>query len=495
MSAPDARILVVDDELGMREGCRRILEAEGYEVTTAGDGLSGLDAFQKQGPFSAVIADLKMPRMSGLELVEKVRRLDDDVVLFIITAYATIDTAVDATKRGAYSYIPKPFTPDELLVPVKHGLDRRLLTMESRRLREERMKRMLEVTLERSNSRTILSCMTDAVLVVNQDEQIVLRNAAAGRVLPEMEGRSIPAPLSALKCPPLEELLLAALQSGIGPGIVSKEITLGECSYLINVSPVAEPGGEIRGAVAVLRDVSAMKKLENAKSMFVSMVAHELKTPLAAIEGYLNLILSSGPGGDPADTESMMRKALTRASTVRTLVSDLLNLRAIEVAGLDLNRISLSLWDVVNQAATTARERAEAKGIELGLEADPGASEETILADRDALIMVFSNLIDNAIKYTPEGGHVWVRVEQDRVQARVTVRDDGIGMSGEELPRIFEEFYRAKNKRSEDVQGTGLGLTLVKRVVDMHHGRVTVLSEPGKGSTFTVSLPISGHEG
>ena len=155
-----ARILVVDDELGVREGCRKILAAEGYEVMTAGDGAAGLEQLVERGPFAVLLVDLQMPRMSGLELM-RVARLRDPVILpIIITAHATLDTAVEGTRQGAYSYIPKPFTPDELLLSIKNGLERRTLALEARHLREEREKRLLELASERSRSTTIIAAMT-----------------------------------------------------------------------------------------------------------------------------------------------------------------------------------------------------------------------------------------------------------------------------------------------------------------------------------------------
>ena len=132
------RILVVDDEIGMRDGCRRILAAEGFAVDTAEDGLVALEKFQAAGGFDVVISDLKMPRMGGMDLIEALHKIDEDALLLVITAYATIDTAVDATKRGAYGYIPKPFTPDELLLHVRNGLEKRGLRLEAPQLGEER---------------------------------------------------------------------------------------------------------------------------------------------------------------------------------------------------------------------------------------------------------------------------------------------------------------------------------------------------------------------
>jgi len=489
MSDEIPRILVVDDELGMREGCRKVLTSEGYDVQTAQDGLAALELFTEPGDFAGALIDLKMPRMDGIELIEHIRAYDEDAVLLVITAYATIQTAVEATKLGADGYVPKPFTPDELLLPLRSNLQRRALSIETKRLREEREKRLLELTFERSKSRTIIDCMTDGVLVVNRDRQIVLRNDAATRAVSECASfPTLAAPLEVLECAPLREFLEEILNAGSAPAIVSKEIALGEYFYMVNASRVVEPSGEVLGAVAVLRDITALKKLETAKSMFVSMVAHEVKNPLAAIEGYLNVILSGLAGEDPERDRQMMRRALLRARTLRTMISELMNLTALETGNFVMKRSPLNLDQVVAEAVESCREEAAKKEIELSFQSN--GEIEQILADRKAMLSVFTNLIDNAIKYTSNRGHVEVRLDRDSLYAKVAVRDDGIGMTEEERSKAFEEFFRAKNKYTVRVPGTGLGLSLVKRFVDMHQGRVTLKSSLGKGSTFTVLLPV-----
>ncbi len=491
MSDEPVRILVVDDELGMREGCRRILTMEGYEVHTAEDGLAGLALFESRRDFAVALVDLKMPRMGGIDLIGRLHELDRDVIILVVTAFAAIDTAVEATKRGAYSYIPKPFTPDELLLPVKNGLEHRALSIEARRLREEREQRLLEVAFERSKSNTIINCMTDGVVVVNRDRQVVLRNAAAARIMPECAAMPLPSSLDVLECAELKALVAETLAAPAGPGIVSQELALGSCTYMVNVSPLFEPGGQVSGVVAVLRDITALKKLETAKSMFVSMVAHEIKSPLAAIEGYLELVLGGEAGQDTARDRQMLERSQLRARTLRTMVSELMNLTAMQTGHFSLKRWPLDLGQVVKESVEACREKAREKAIALEFHCQRPQTHKPVLADRDAIRSIFANLVDNAVKYTPTRGHVAVGVEQDGLFAKVWVRDDGIGMSAEEKAKVFDEFYRAKNDYTAHVPGTGLGLTLVKRLVEMHEGRICLKTAPGDGSTFTISLPLS----
>lgn len=491
MNTEPVRILVVDDELGMREGCRKILTPEGYVVETAPDGVAGLEVFRQNGHFAVVLVDLKMPRMGGMELIKHLREIDDDVVIFVITAYAAIDTAVEATRRGAYGYIPKPFTPEELLLPIRNGLDRRNLAIEAKRLRAERESRLLELVRERSQSSTIISCMTDGVLVINRDSEIVLRNTAVARILPESSSVALPAPLSSLESEELRGLIVEVLESARQPVIVSRQIGLESLTYMVNASTVLGPSNDVLGAVAVLRDITELKKLETAKSMFMSMVAHEVKSPLAAVESQLTAVLGGALDDDVAQQRAMLERALLRARSLRTLVGDLLNLTAMETGKFTITRVPLGLRPVLEEVVDANREKAQEKGIEVFLDMQPEAEKALVMADRDALSLVFGNLVDNALKYTEGTGRVSVRLSVEGGFVRVEVRDSGIGMTEEEVGRIFDEFYRAKNEHTVRIPGTGLGLTLVKRLVEMHDGSIRVESRPGEGSTFTVKLPVA----
>ena len=491
MNEQGVRALVVDDEFGIREGCRRILTEEGFQVTTASDGLEALEIFEKEPHYSFALVDLLMPRLGGLELIKRLRAMEPDLLLIIITAHATIDTAVEGTKQGAYSYIPKPFTPEELLLTIRNGLERQALALEAKRLREEREKRLLEVASERSKSGTILRCITDGLLVINLEKLVVLRNNAAARIFPKAAKQDVPFSISELDYPKIEELIDEVLGGDPGPRIVSRELAMGKNTYMANLSPVIEPSAETSGAVAVFRDITELKKLETAKSMFVSMVAHELKNPLAATEGWLNLLLSGLVEHDPKEERHMIERSYLRVKTLRTLVSELLSITAIETGNFQLHRSTVEVAGIVREVVEAARERAVGKGIALTLNELLPEKEKTALADREALLLVFSNLIDNAIKYTPERGTVTIQVSQNGMYVSVSVKDDGVGMKPEELDRIFDEFYRVKNEYTADIPGTGLGLSLVKRLVELHQGQICADSTPGKGSIFKVEIPRS----
>jgi len=490
MTPQKTKILVVDDEYGMREGCRKVLGHEGYEVFTAPDGLKGLEEFTKHGDFSAALIDLKMPGMGGIELIEKIRSIDQDVVLLVITANTSIESAVEATKRGAFGYIPKPFTPNELVLPIKQGLEMRRLALNARRLRQEREARLLELTQERSKSSTIIGCLSDAVLVINLDDQIVLMNEAASMVNPLWLGKEAPFPIHTLGHPELEEILLETIHSGTGPRIFTREIVINIKTYMVNASPVIEPTGSVIGGVAVLRDISELKNIETAKSLFVSMVAHELKNPLAVVEGYLDLILCGDTDDDPDYARKILERSRLRVKTLRELIADIVTHSSIKTGRFSLSRIPIDLVELLRDCVREKEENALKKEIDLIVNRPDSSQMPSVLADVNAIRSIFKNLIDNAIKYTPASGKVSIEAAFEDGSIRVTVRDNGIGIDEQEREAIFEEFYRIRNAQTADIPGTGLGLSLAKNLVEMHHGRIVVDSAPGRGSAFTVILPV-----
>ncbi|HEX9920802.1 MAG TPA: response regulator, partial [Candidatus Methylomirabilis sp.] len=185
---------MVDDERSIRVGCQEILTKAGHQTDMAEDGFQG-QSFIRGDHYDMVLLDLKMPGPSGLELLEEIRRIDPETVTIIITGYATIETAVEAIKKGAYDYIPKPFTPDALRRVVDRGLERRRLALEAAQLRQERERSLLEVAQERSQTRTIIQCMADGVLVANRQGQLVLFNPAALSMLRLRATPRIGAPL------------------------------------------------------------------------------------------------------------------------------------------------------------------------------------------------------------------------------------------------------------------------------------------------------------
>lgn len=273
---------------------------------------------------------------------------------------------------------------------------------------------------------------------------------------------------------------------------------------------IRDAGGAIQGTVLVFRDITQLKRLEEARMEFVVNVSHELRTPITAIRGYAETLLDDGLKNQD-EARKFLEIIHRNAERLGRLLNDLLDLSNIELDRTPLSIRPLGVAEAVRQAVAMLAPQAERKAVRLATEF-PDALPP-VLADRDRLLQILVNLIDNAVKYTPEGGSVAVTARQvtgstghivdsarsvDELATRpvdhgglveIAVEDTGIGIPAKDLPRITERFYRVDKARSRDLGGTGLGLAIVKHLVQAHHGRLAIESEPGKGTRVRVILP------
>ena len=369
-------ILVIDDEFGIREGCRRVLEPEGFHVQGAASLQEGLQKLQENG-FELVLLDVMMPDGRGIDLLEPIRDLDPDIVCVIITGYATVELAIEAIKQGAYDFISKPFTSDQLLITVNQGLEKRHLSLEAKRL--------------------------------------------------------------------------AAVE---------------------------------RQAATLAREKQEMERLDRHKSAFMTTVAHELRAPVAGAQSLVRTLLR-GMGGDLNDQQKeILQRIEVRQSQLMDLINDLLSLAAGKTFDQDEPLKPISLASELRRILDQFSVEAGRKGITTSLK----SPEEDVLvqATQGGLTKIFNNLIGNAIKYTPEGGQVEIEVIEQSNGVVCHVSDTGIGIPEEDLPHLWEEFFRARNVRKSGIVGTGLGLSIVKQQVDRFGGEIDVCSMEGEGTTFTL---------
>jgi PAS domain S-box-containing protein len=490
--ADSINILVVDDEKGIREGCRRILMSEGYSVEVAQNGDEGLKLVTTK-PFDLILVDLMMPVMGGLEMMEEVRKLDPEIIMIVITGFATIETAVDAMKHGAYDYMPKPFAPDQVTAVVNRGLEKRRLSLQAQRLMEERDQKLLEVAREESKILTIVNSMADGILVTNKEHQLVLWNPAAVKMLNFNEkletGKDIGEVIQ-------EKSLVELMNKALLPDssrytAISEEIELAKPeprTLMVNVSAIRDKDGQELGVVSTLRDITSLKELDQVKSQFVSMVTHELRAPLSAVEGYLSAYLSGAAGNDPQMNRQMLERAKARTHSLLDLVNDLLQFSRLESKRVERKKELLDLAGIITGTVELLRNQGEANGIKFTV--DVPATLPLVEADRAEMEQLFTNLISNAIKYNVKKGKVTITAGPSNHYLDIKIIDTGIGIEKENLSCIFDEFYRVCGPETRYVTGTGLGLSIVKRIVESHFGKIEVESKAGKGTTFTVKLPI-----
>jgi signal transduction histidine kinase len=367
------KVLVIDDESGIRSGVSRILnnfhvtypfmdEDYTFEVFEAGTGEDGLSFIEREVP-DLLLLDNKLPGMQGIEVLEFIRKRNYDIMVAMITSYASLDVAIRATRDGAIDFIPKPFTPQELKSSIEN---------------------------------------------------------------------------------------------------ITKQLYLKRITHKMN-----QEGKKIR-------------------YQFLSVLSHELKAPLNALEGYLRMMQEKQAGERIEDYATPIERSLQRVQGMRNLIMDLLDFTKIRLERKEEKIQEVNLAEVASNAMVTIQPYAIQMDVTMNLDV---RSDVIIMADPDDMEIVFNNLISNAVKYNKRGGKVELTIDSSDNDAIVVVTDTGIGITREDTENLFTEFVRIKNEKTRNISGSGLGLSIVKKVIGLYHGTIKVESTPDVGTVFTVSLP------
>lgn len=357
-----SKILIIDDEEVVLDSCTQILDGSGHQIKTAQDGMRGLKLVEDYQP-DLVFIDLKMPGISGMEVLERITEFDSTIVTVVITGFATVGSAVDAMKKGAYDFLPKPFTPDEFRLIIRRSLERRNLMLETIGLRREK------------------------------------------------------------------ELL---------------------------------------------------------REQFASIVSHELKAPLSAVQQNLFAFeFELSKTLDESKKEKFQRIKI-RIDDMLKLINSWLRVISVDINKLKENFAPISITEPVSKALGNVESLATRKNVDIvtSFSKTPVSINGDGLSLSEALI----NILGNAIKYSHDGSKVFVNVGNGGNDVLVSIKDSGIGISPEDLPHVFEGFYRGGNGQSI-AAGYGIGLAVSRQIVEAHNGSITVESELGKGTTFFIHLP------
>jgi two-component system phosphate regulon sensor histidine kinase PhoR len=478
-----ARVLVVDDEYGVRSGIRQILELEGYEVEEASTGEEAL-ALLRSRSFDVGLLDYRLPDMDGLTIQRAIKSEGLQLMTCMITAYANIDTAIAATREGVDFFLPKPFLPDDLLGVLDTLLRHKLARDEAERLRRENEASLLALAEEKTQTHSLVSSLRDAVMVVNREGEVVLANRAMTALLgiPEEEALHRTAadllgegPLAALAGP------LAAPQKDR----TVDQLVIGEDAYMSSVVTFRAEDGTALGRILTLSDISQVRRLALEKERFIRTMVHEMKSPLGAVRAMVEVATDRSLGPQLESYVPMLRRAEDRIDNLVRLIGDLLALSKSEQPQAEpwLQDAAAAVESVLAQEAAgmAARDVSAATEIEPGL-------PPVLLPDGD-LELILSNLVGNAVKYNREGGKVTVRLRRESAWVSIEVADTGVGIAADNLERVFAEFFREKRPQTRDREGSGLGLTIAKRLTERAGGSLTVASIEGEGSVFTVMLP------
>ncbi len=487
------QVLVIDDEQDLRDGAERILTRLGCPVFKAPRGDIGLEIINKED-IAIVLLDMKMPGMDGMEVLKRIMDMDNSILVIVITGYATLETAIEAMKMGAYDFISKPYEPEQLRIVIRRAREKLALEWEAEKLEKERKETLLDLDAEKSRIRTIIESLPNGIMVTNSDGVVALLNPSLLQHLNLDPGLAAGKPVGDyLQDKALCDLILKISRGEYADSkdIPTYELEMPDNKYLMaRVRPVLGEERKCIGAVVNFVDISTMKTLDHLKSEFVAKVSHELRSPLSTIHEQLAQVLKDFGSEESEDGQYMLSRAKEKTNGLIALIGDLLDLSRIESGMLAKEVTDVKLDDLLKNIVNFLNTRASNKQQSLIMEA-PAEPVPTLKADPVALESVFGNLISNSINYTQEGGEINVKIENIGTDLKVTVSDNGFGIEEKYLDKIFDRFYRVKNDKTRYITGTGLGLPIVKSIVDELKGSISVKSKPGFGTTFSVLLPIT----
>ncbi len=344
-----------------------------------------------------------------------------------------------------------------------------------------------EIIKGKTQLESLLSSIVSGIILLDKEGKIQLTNPAAEAIISfssdEVIGKSH---LSLLRNYELSTKVERVYKTG-KPERLEMVLTLPyEIILEVYLGPVVDLQGEVSGLVLVFHDITELRRLEKVRSEFIANVSHELRTPVTSVKGFAETLLEEDTLKDPRAVKEFLTIINQEAERLSRLIGDLLELSKIEGQG-PLKFAPVNLKEVAEETIKKLEPQAKKKKLTLKLEYP--STFLYVLGDEDKIHQVFLNLLDNSIKYTPENGKVEVVFKEENKDIQVMVKDTGIGIPKEEIPRIFERFYRVDKTRSRKYGGTGLGLTIVKHIVEAHHGRIWVESEPSQGTSFYFTLP------
>jgi two-component system, OmpR family, phosphate regulon sensor histidine kinase PhoR len=341
-----------------------------------------------------------------------------------------------------------------------------------------------QIAKRESGMQTIFSAMQDALLVVDSSRQVILTNQTFRNLFDAPEISLATPLLEIVRDPTIDRLLTDAFR---GDGPVRCELALEGSQIELHAVATRNDAGEITGALVLFHDITELKKVDQVRRDFVANVSHELRTPLSILRGYIETLLDS-PKTPPEELTRILRIMERHSDRLELLVEDLLTLAQLESGNPNLQIGTVDLSTFLPDMVRDWEKKLKSKQISIVVDVAPELSP--ICVDRTRLQEALYNLLDNAVKYSRERGEIRLSARQHDREIELSVSDQGIGIAKEDLPRIFERFYRADKARSPDkVRGTGLGLAIVKHVAQLHGGRVEAESELEKGTTIRVVLP------
>jgi len=518
------RVLIVDDEESMRDLLTSVLGDAGFDAVAVASGAEAVNRLGDGERFDLVLTDLRMPGMSGEELVRHVVRRHPEAAVVIMTGHPSFESAKLALRSGVGDYIEKPFENLDRLVarlrqavedharPAAGGapaddLQRKIDELESqkslldrkikvtqRNLREQM--RSLQKSREifytdLSRVMAIIDNLVDGIIFTDPQGVVILINPAAGnmlgipsftalgRPLAEVEGnRGLLSLLATHRVMELDERGTEAELSTKDDGA--------ESHYSVHTSSIPDFQGNLSGFLSLIRNISLRKKTEHLKNQFLSIVAHELRTPLTAVKAFATILKKGIYGPLPGPHQSIVENILSQSDRLGHEIDKIISLGRLESSDFVLDLDELGASDLISSLVKPFETEAKEKGVELEIVDDTDGAR--VSANSRDIRRAIRALMENALKFTPEGGRVTLRIRATEESVIFSVEDTGIGIAPEDHAVIFETFMQLENPLTRKHGGSGLGLCVVAEILKAHGAKIEVESELGEGATFRFRL-------
>jgi PAS domain S-box-containing protein len=482
------RVLIVEDSDTQAALLRRAFTAYGYTVFRAVTGEEGRQLFRAHHP-ELIVLDYLLPDMTGDQLLAEFKQSAISPSVIVITATPTPDLALQLIRQGADNYVRKPFAPDYLLHVCENTRRQRallrveeILEQRTRELRDSE-KRYRDL-FENANDAIVTLTLDGIVTSVNRGLEVMLGWSRA-----ELLGQHYRKFVSPSSVALGEERTRRFLAGERLPSIFEGEQIRKDGSIVpveVRIRAIRDQNGQPIGFQGIYRDISARKEHERQRTEFLAMLTHDIRNPLGVVLGYLDMLREEPgtPGVPPA--EQLLQRMESNMLTIHALITNYLDFSTIEAGRLTLTKQLVRLNELLSQLERRHEGEATRRRITLQFQVPPQLP--LIEADPLALERIFTNLIHNALKFTPEAGLITVSATPHANEIAVAITDTGPGIAAEDLPLLFRKYGRVTTPQRQ--QGTGLGLFIVKELTEAHGGRVEVQSTVGQGSTFTVFLPL-----
>jgi len=472
-----SRILLVDDDPALLEALPEALRLrlDGIEIDTSETASDALERLRATD-YDAIVSDIKMPGMDGLALLAEAAEIRPGTPVLLITGHGEHDLAVQALRGGAYDFVQKPIDRDHFVASLERAVHMRRL---DRQVLEQRT--MLE------RHARLLKHVDNGVFLVDTTGIVRYWNPAAEAITGLAEETVVGRPVFQALIG--WEGVVASVPVSSEPGPSARDATV----------PLDVEGREVwisvsgveleDGIVYAFRNQTEERALDKLKSEFVATVSHELRTPLSAIYGCAQTLLLRDAEVDAETKERLLAVIAQESERLTRIVGDILLANQLDSGRLRLERQEIDIRQLVGEVVEEMRVSLSARE-DISLEVDAPDSIAPVVGDEDKLRQILLNLVDNAAKYSPEGGRVGISFEARENRVRFAVTDQGLGIPHGEQHRIFGKFYRLDPDQTRGVGGTGLGLYICRELARRMEGRVSVTSQEGKGSTFVVDLPL-----